>query len=91
MSMRSSFGRFRAVLVLIALIWAVELINQLAGHQLNQIFGLRPRALAGLIGIPAMPLLHTGLGHALANTVPLAILGGIGCWSHLGGWSRPVC
>lgn len=68
----------RPILLLIAAIWAIEGINQLLGHQLNQWFGLLPRSVPGLIGVPAMPFLHGGVGHALANTLPLLVLGGIG-------------
>ncbi|MEM6663657.1 MAG: rhomboid family intramembrane serine protease [Pseudomonadota bacterium] len=70
--------RIRPLVVFLALIWAIELVNQLLGHGLNSTFGLRPRSITGLIGIPAMPLLHGGLGHIIANTFPLAILGTIG-------------
>src|SRR5688500_467191 len=66
------------VLALIAAIWAVELVNQLLGHRLNHWLGLEPRDLGGLVGVPAMPFLHGGLGHVLANTVPLLVLGTVG-------------
>lgn len=68
----------RPIFVLIVAIWGIELVNTLLGHRLNLWFGLEPRNLSGLIGIPTMPLLHSGIAHALANTVPLAILGAIG-------------
>ena len=66
------------VLALIAAIWAVELVNQALGHRLNLWLGLEPRDIGGLVGVPAMPFLHGGVGHALANTMPLLILGTIG-------------
>jgi membrane associated rhomboid family serine protease len=68
----------RPVLVLIAALWAVELVNQVLGHRLNLWLGLEPRDLGGLVGVPAMPFLHGGFGHVLANTVPLLVLGTIG-------------
>jgi len=37
-------------------------------------FGLVPRSLSGLIGIPLMPFLHGGLGHLISNTIPLIVL-----------------
>ena len=70
--------RLRPIVLFLIVIWAIELINQLTGHALNPAFGLEPRRVAGLIGVPAMPLLHGGLSHILANTLPLAVLGAIG-------------
>ncbi len=37
-------------------------------------FGVVPRTLVGLTGIPAMPFLHANLHHILGNTFPLFIL-----------------
>lgn len=71
-------GSLRPVIVLITAIWVIEVINQLMGYRLNEWFGLEPRRLDGLIGIPAMPFLHHGTSHALANTAPLIVLGAIG-------------
>lgn len=68
----------RPLLALIAAVWAVELVNQAIGHRLNLWLGLEPRELGGLVGVPAMPFLHGGVGHAAANTVPLLVLGAIG-------------
>lgn len=68
------------VLILVAAIWAVELVQQLTGHALNRWIGLEPRTLGGLAGIPAMPFLHAGIGHVAANTPPLLILGALGLW-----------
>lgn len=68
----------RPVLALVAAVWAVELVNQAVGHRLNLWLGLEPRDLGGLVGVPAMPFLHHGVGHAAANTVPLLVLGLIG-------------
>ena len=77
MILGSLLKTIRPVLGLIAAIWAVELVNQLLGHRLNLWLGLRPRDMGGLIGVPAMPVLHGGIGHAAANTVPLLLLGSI--------------
>lgn len=68
----------RPIVALVLAIWGVEMLNQLTGHRLNQWFGLMPRSTGGLIGIPAMPLLHAGIAHAAANTAPLLVLGAIG-------------
>ena len=60
----------------IALLWAVEIANLLTGHQLNT-WGILPRSLMGLRGIPLSPFLHANLGHLLVNTLPFLVLGGL--------------
>lgn len=69
------FNKLRPLIYLIIAIWVVEGLNQLLGHSLNQRFGLMPRSTGGLPGIATMPFLHGGVAHAMANTVPLVILG----------------
>lgn len=63
-----------SVAVLVALIWAVQLLNAMFGYSLNQL-GILPRTLSGLTGVVASPFLHGGFAHAVANTVPLVVLG----------------
>lgn len=59
----------------VALLWALELFDlYLLNGWLDQ-FGIWPRHLIGLRGILFAPLLHHGIGHLLANTVPLFTLG----------------
>ncbi len=69
-------NRFQPVLILVTLIWMVEVVNLFLGHRLVS-FGILPRSFAGLIGIPLAPMLHSGFWHAVSNTVPLLILGGL--------------
>lgn len=71
-------GVLRPVLGLVIAVWAVQLVNAATGYRLVPWLGLEPRELAGLIGVPLMPLLHTGFDHAVANTLPLVLLGGLG-------------
>ncbi|MEM6624743.1 MAG: rhomboid family intramembrane serine protease [Pseudomonadota bacterium] len=78
MTIASIVRTIKPIIVLIVAIWAIELVNLLLGHRLNAWFGLEPRSLSGLIGVPFMPLLHGGVEHAAANTVPLAVLGALG-------------
>lgn len=78
MSPVALYNSIRPILILLTVIWIIEIVNQMIGHRLNMWFGLEPRRMEGLIGIPAMPLLHGGFGHLGANTLPLLILGGIG-------------
>ena len=51
-----------------AVIWLVELVNSQMDHQLNG-FGVIPRTVYGLIGIPLAPLLHGGFNHIISNTI----------------------
>ena len=60
----------------LAAIWAVELVNGFRGHELSA-WGILPRTTQGLIGIPLSPLLHGSFNHALSNTIPLLVLGGL--------------
>ncbi|MEO1308411.1 MAG: rhomboid family intramembrane serine protease [Pseudomonadota bacterium] len=69
--------RFGWIAALLVVIWAVELVNLATGYALNRWFGLLPRSFGGLDGILFMPLLHGSISHAAANTVPLAVLGGL--------------
>lgn len=64
---------FRGVLIFVAAIWGAWLINWLFRLELND-WGVFPRHISGLVGIPLAPFLHAGFGHLLSNTVPLVIL-----------------
>lgn len=64
------------ILGLVAFVWAVEVVNWTLDHQLSR-FGILPRRVDGLAGIPLSPLLHGSIRHASVNTVPLLVLGGL--------------
>ncbi|MBO85895.1 MAG: rhomboid family intramembrane serine protease [Deltaproteobacteria bacterium] len=67
--------RVAAVAGPIAGFWALELLDTvILGGRLDQ-FGVQPRSVAGLWGIPLSPALHGGFGHLVANTVPWLVLG----------------
>jgi membrane associated rhomboid family serine protease len=61
---------------LLGLMWAVEMVDLLPYIDLDR-FGIRPRTVSGLGGIPLAPFLHAGLGHLAVNSLPFIILGGI--------------
>lgn len=64
---------------LLAIMWAVELIDWLGGRWLElDGYGIRPRQLGGLPGILFAPFLHAGWGHLAANSLPLLVLGLLG-------------
>lgn len=75
---RDLFERLRPLIVLLALLWAVQFVNWLIGQGLNPVLGLAPRRISGLVGVPFMPLLHGSWGHLIANSAPLAVLGAVG-------------
>ena len=64
------------ILGAVCLIWAVEAVNVLSGRQLTSL-GILPRHLSGLIGIPLSPFVHGNASHAMVNTVPFLVLGGL--------------
>jgi membrane associated rhomboid family serine protease len=61
------------VIAFIGFIWIVFIV----GHVLPirvETFGVTPRTVRGLVGIPAAPFLHANLAHLISNTVPLTVL-----------------
>ena len=62
---------------ILAILWLILLCNSLffGGHLLQ--FGILPRSLSGLRGIAFAPFLHAGIGHLLANSIGLVLLGGL--------------
>ena len=57
-------------------IGVVEIVNASMGHQLNA-WGIFPRSVHGLAGIPLAPFLHGGIGHVISNSIPFLVLGGL--------------
>lgn len=71
--------RARAGLVtvgsLVAVMWAVFLLDALLGNLLVRMLGIAPRRVDGLDGVVFAPLLHGGVEHLASNTLPLLVLG----------------
>jgi membrane associated rhomboid family serine protease len=65
---------FKIALGFVALLWLIQLTNWGLDLGLER-FGVRPRQLAGLLGILLAPLLHGGFAHLTANSLPLLVLG----------------
>src|SRR3954469_17481691 len=63
---------------LVAVMWVVEVIDQVfSGADLDQ-YGIRPHdAPDGLLGIASAPFLHAGFGHLIGNTLPFLVLGAV--------------
>ena len=68
--------KLRPILFLLALVWLVEVVNFIFAHGLTT-WGIMPRSLTGLVGIPLAPFIHANFWHALSNTIPLLVLGGL--------------
>lgn len=66
-------SRIKFVMFMLGTIWAVFFVNFIIPIKL----GVHPRDLGpiNLIGLVTSPLFHSGLGHILANSIPLAVLG----------------
>ncbi|MEM6480028.1 MAG: rhomboid family intramembrane serine protease [Pseudomonadota bacterium] len=71
------FTRLFALAAFLAAIWALQGLNSATGIDLSDWLGLIPRSIAGLDGIVAMPFLHGGFEHLMANTPPLVVMGGL--------------
>jgi membrane associated rhomboid family serine protease len=71
---RSQLDGLRALGALMAIMWAVELVNALDSYQLDE-NGIVPRSFSHLDGIIFAPFLHASFSHILGNTIPLVILG----------------
>ena len=59
---------------LAALMWVVEIVDQVAGGSLDR-NGIEPREVDGLDGILWAPFLHGSWDHLIGNTVPFLLLG----------------
>ncbi len=61
----------------VGLLWGLECLDALLFRGRLDRLGIYPRTLEGLWGILFSPLLHGSFKHLAANTMPLAILGGL--------------
>jgi membrane associated rhomboid family serine protease len=68
-----------------ALLYLVRLIDVVLPADLDR-GGIVPRSVSGLDGILWAPLLHSGWGHLLANTLPVLIFGFLAMAGGLGQW-----
>ena len=59
----------------VALLWAIEIVDQVLFGGALDTLGIRPRTVSGLKGILFAPFLHGGFAHLVANTFPLMVLG----------------
>ncbi len=59
----------------LGVMWAQEVVDQVVFGARLDAFGIHPRTLWGLVGIPLAPWLHVGFGHLVANSLPFLVLG----------------
>ena len=72
--------------VLLVAMWIIEIIDSVLLDDWAQGGGIHPREVDGLDGILWSPLLHSGFGHLVSNTIPFAVLGGLVAIRGLGRW-----
>lgn len=76
-------------LLLLGLIWTVFLLDHyVMDRSLTFWYGLSTRELAGLPGIIAAPLLHSGWPHLLSNSFPFLTLSGLLVFFYPRLWPR---
>jgi membrane associated rhomboid family serine protease len=72
----ASIGRaFVAMCAIVPVLFAIEALDQLTGHELDRLGGIHARHVDGLDGVVFAPLLHLNFQHVLANSIPLILLG----------------
>lgn len=63
------------LLGVVAVFWAIEIVDLLILGRSLDALGIRPRTVSGLWGILLAPWLHGGIAHVAANTIPFIVLG----------------
>lgn len=67
----------------VAMLWAVEIVDAAVFKGGLDEFGIHPRSGLGLVGVLTSPLLHGGFGHLASNTVGLLMFGSlVALWSR---------
>jgi len=73
------------MLSLLAGLWMLEFLDQLSGHQLDQL-GIHAREVDGMPEIFTAPFLHASWNHLLSNSLPFYVLGFLVLLSGLARW-----
>ena len=66
---------FVIVALVVAAMWVEEIVDLVPGTPFDR-WGIRPRTIRGVLGIPLMPFLHDGFRHLFGNTIPFLVMGG---------------
>ncbi len=67
--------QFELMAWFLGILWVLELVDTFLLNGWLDGFGIQPRTLEGLWGVIFAPMLHGDLGHLLANSFPLMVLG----------------
>jgi membrane associated rhomboid family serine protease len=72
----AAIGRaFVALCAFVPVLFVIELVDQQLNANLDRMYGIQPRVLAGLDGVALAPFLHGSFAHLVANSVPLILMG----------------
>ena len=77
---RPLLSRVLQPLALLALMWAVRLLDVILPGSFNAWLGIESWRLGGLDGLVFAPLLHASWTHLMSNSVPFAVLGVLVCF-----------
>ena len=66
-------AEWQRILLFMTVIWGAFLVDWIIPLDFSE-WGLRPRTLIGLVGIPLSPFIHASWGHLIGNSVPLVVL-----------------
>jgi membrane associated rhomboid family serine protease len=83
---RSWSGALIAMCGFAALLWIIEIIDQVGNLDLDR-FGIRPREVSGLWGVVTAPFLHADYAHMASNTLPVILIGWVVMLSGLRTWA----
>ncbi len=67
----------RLLVPIAVLLWLIEAVDVLVFSNRLETHGIAPRQVDGLEGIVFSPFLHDDVGHLVANTAPLLVLGAL--------------
>jgi membrane associated rhomboid family serine protease len=90
MAKHSVRDELSCVLAFIGFVWSVFIVGHVLPFRLES-FGITPRTLRGLAGIPVAPFLHANLAHLISNTVPLTVLLLLLAGSRAQSWAISTC
>jgi membrane associated rhomboid family serine protease len=72
----AALGRaFVVMCAVIPVLTLIELLDRATGGRLDELFGIKPRAISGIDGIILAPLVHADFNHLVSNAAPLVLLG----------------
>ena len=83
--MKAMQKRLYFVGIFVLSLWLVFIVDCIVPQDIHE-WGIIPRTIGGLVGIPLSPFLHASLTHLLGNTISLAILLSLLVGTHSRPW-----